>query len=797
MSGTATTERTRTGAAPPADRRGSLARWAADLLMGVRFAVTGGREGWVRTILTAVGVGLGVALLLGAASVPEMMASRDIRNSARSNLGGEDLKPGPETLRVGQADTEFRDEPILGLLVRPDGDNPPVPPGLGELPGPGEMVVSPALAGFLKAPGNELLRERLDDRITGTIGDRGLSGPDEMIYYAGGTAEDFAGGRGYRIDHFGSPSVVDPLSPELLLLVVVACVVLLLPVAIFVATAVRFGGERRDRRLAALRLVGADGRMTRRIAAGEAMFGALVGLLVGGALFLALRRFADDVTLAGVSLFPHDIRPSAGLAALIAVAVPVSAVAVTLLALRGVAIEPLGVVRNTVPRRRRLWWRLLLPVLGVAVLAPMIGDFAGGTSTSNTGTYVVALGTVLLLVGITALLPWLVETVVGRFSGGPLPWQLATRRLQLSSGTAARAVSGITVAVAGAIAIQMLFASVEETNTRDTGQDTGRFQMQADTTIGSAAEAREFFGRFRTSEGSRSVASVVGASITEPEGKSPDPGFDSITVGDCASLRELASVGENCEDGDVFVTEVREDHGFAVPGGTVELAVGETGEPAEDSDPWTVPESARIVQPRTHPAGLDPSGVLATPSAVDVERLSGPMATVMIQLDPGEPDAVEHVRNTAAEISPLVDVYTLTSTSESEQFTTIRRGLFFAATATLLLIGASLVVSTLEQLRERRRLLSVLVAFGTRRTTLAWSVLWQTAVPVVLGLALAVAGGLGLGVLLLKMVGTPLAVDWGNLAAMAGIGGGVILLVTALSLPPLWRMMRPEGLRTE
>ena len=32
---------------------------------------------------------------------------------------------------------------------------------------------------------------------------------------------------------------------------------------------------------------------------------------------------------------------------------------------------------------------------------------------------------------------------------------------------------------------------------------------------------------------------------------------------------------------------------------------------------------------------------------------------------------------------------------------------------------------------------------------------------------------------------------------MTGIGGGVILLVTLLSLPPLWRMMRPDGLRTE
>lgn len=115
----------------------------------------------------------------------------------------------------------------------------------------------------------------------------------------------------------------------------------------------------------------------------------------------------------------------------------------------------------------------------------------------------------------------------------------------------------------------------------------------------------------------------------------------------------------------------------------------------------------------------------------------------------------------------------------------------------LLLIGASLLVSVLEQLRDRRKLLAALTAFGTRRSTMSWSVLWQTAVPVALGLVLATGVGLGLGSVLLDMVGHPVTVNWAAVAAMAGIGGGVVVLVTLLSLPPLWRLMRPEGLRTE
>lgn len=50
------------------------------------------------------------------------------------------------------------------------------------------------------------------------------------------------------------------------------------------------------------------------------------------------------------------------LAALVAVAIPAAAVLVTLLAMRGVVVEPLGVVRTAKQRRRRLWWRLLPPL---------------------------------------------------------------------------------------------------------------------------------------------------------------------------------------------------------------------------------------------------------------------------------------------------------------------------------------------------------------------------------------------------------------------------------------------------
>lgn len=56
-----------------------MRQWTRDLAMGVRFAFAGGREGWIRAVLTAVGVGLGVALLLLTTALPNALAVRHDR----------------------------------------------------------------------------------------------------------------------------------------------------------------------------------------------------------------------------------------------------------------------------------------------------------------------------------------------------------------------------------------------------------------------------------------------------------------------------------------------------------------------------------------------------------------------------------------------------------------------------------------------------------------------------------------------------------------------------------------------
>ena len=709
-----------------------------ELALGLRLGLAGGRSARIRTALTALGVGLGMIVLLTAASVPTMLRAVDARQTARDVVGG----PHPRLL-VATSDTTFRGDAIRGRSLEPLVARPPLPPGVTRMPGPGELVVSPALRDLLAS--EPLLRARLPGRIVGTIGDAGLSGAREYAFYAG--AAHLSRNYAQLATGFGTRDAGNPLPGFLVLLIAVAVVILLLPIGVFIATAVRFGSDARDRRLAALRLVGADRSMAVRIAAGEALAGALAGMAVGTLGFLAARPLAERYRLQDISVFTHDLRPSATLTALILVAVPLAAVVASVIALRRVVVEPLGVSRQGARSRRRLWWRLVPLALGGLLLGAHSGDLLSG----NPPVVQISVGVSLMLIGITALLPWAVDAVVRRLAGGGVSWQLAVRRLQMDGGTAARAVAGVAVAVAGAIALQTVLAQGE----RDARLFSSPQRMDAQVGFPAGdANLRQTLTALRATRGVRSATAVAMTG-----------GVRTAIVGACADLRQYAAIG-TCHDGDTFRT---------------------------DSPSRRYPDARRVpIVPA--PDGYPRPAILLTPAAARGVRIDNIAAYV--DLD-GTPDAIEYVRNTAARLSPDSWAGAGGVNASAKAYRTVRRAIFAGAYIVLAIIALSLLVGALEQRRERRPVLAALSAFGVPRGTLMRSVLWQAAVPVVLGLIVSVSVGVALGVLLLRVAGQTFTADWPSVAAMAGAGAATIVLVTVASLPAVTRLMRPEGLRTE
>jgi len=130
--------------------------------------------------------------------------------------------------------------------------------------------------------------------------------------------------------------------------------------------------------------------------------------------------------------------------------------------------------------------------------------------------------------------------------------------------------------------------------------------------------------------------------------------------------------------------------------------------------------------------------------------------------------------------------------------------LILAGLLTLLVAAAGLVLVAIDQLAERRRALTLLVASGVPLSLLRRSVMIGAAVPAVVGTLLAVAVGTGLSVWLQQITLGPAdhfdwtaAVDYPRIALFAVVTLIAILAVTATTLPAIRRSTRIESLRTE
>lgn len=760
--------------------------WVNDLALGVRIALGGGRSSWRRLALTGVGVGLGVALLLIGTSMPTAFADRQARQDLSRVQPGEPRPPGVDALYREYTPEMFHGDEIMGSYVFPGGPSAPIPPGLQRIPGDGEIVVSPALADLLASPEGKQLRPRFPQRVVGTIAKEGLIGPNHLLFIAGDATIERNDRTAFYGFGFNRTTVPGRSTPWYWVLGLIGAVVLLLPVLVFVTIGTRLAGPERERRLAALRLVGASSRQVRRIATGDALAGAVAGLLLGAVFFLVVRAFVERLELFGVSMFASDLTPHPVLAGLVAVVVPVLSVATALVTMRGSVIDPLGVVRQGKPARRRLWWRFAPILIGVGLLATQADAFLRAPSRLDSGLVLAAIA--LLLLGIPLLLPWVVERSVGRLRGGPPSWQLAVRRLQMDSGSAARVVGGVAVVLAGGIALQTIMIG-EEANVLDRSypaEELSTFYVYLRGPM--SARDEELADVVRAADGVESVVSDRRIFVRRPGG---GPTI-SVVVGSCATLRLHVRI-DQCRDGEAF--QATKIEGTPVAGDRVEILADHAG--SRVIDEWTIPDLTKV-EPNGATTGVPE--MLITPRAlrgVDVVYESGGLRVV---LNLSVPYAADNVR---AALRPFGrQAFSRQAAppdieGRTAEYRTLRR-LFLAGTLiVVVLAGASLLVLGLEQVRTRRRPLAVLAAGGVPRSTLAWSLMWQNAVPLVLAVVVAVAVGSGTGLMFQRAMRAPLTLDLTGIGALTVTVVAMVLLVTLCTMPAVRRATGATGLRAE
>jgi hypothetical protein len=760
--------------------------WLNDLALGVRVALGGGRSSWRRLALTGVSVGLGVAVLFVGASMPTAFTERQARQDASWVQPGEKPSPGVDPLYRAYAPERFAGDEIMGSYVWPGGPRAPIPPGLQRIPGDGEIVVSPALADLLASPKGELLRPRFPQRVVGTISQEGLIGPNHLLFIAGDPTIQQSDRTAFYSFGFKRADLRTSQSPWYWALGLIGAVVLLLPVLVFVTIGTRLAGPERERRLAALRLLGASSRQVRRISTGDALMGALVGLGLGAGIFLALRAFVERVELFGVGVFASDLTPHPLLALLVVVVVPALSVVTALVTMRGSVVDPLGVVRRSAPARRRLWWRFAPILAGVGLLAVQAETLLEHPLRQDRVLTLAAVA--LLLLGIPLVLPWVVERSVGRLRGGPPSWQLAVRRLQMDSGSAARVVGGVAVVLAGGIALQTMMIG-QEAGVLDRPYPEGdRSTFVAYVPQTSSARIDEIAADVRGAEGVRSTVALRQFAVRRA-GSLTSYG---VTVGSCASLRTIARF-DQCQDGDGFrVSDASEE----APRSGDRLDVLDFATQDGVSGQWTVPELLDVESSRNGSL----SQVLITPGALGALDITGAFGRIEVVLDLAVPDALDRA---VTAIGPVgrhaLSRQALPPDPESRiaEYRGLRQVFLAGTLLVVVLAGASLLVLALEQVRTRRRPLAVLAAGGVPRSTLAWSLLWQNALPLALAVLVAVVVGSGTGLLYQRTVLVPLSLDLTGIGVLIATVVGMVLLVTLCTLPAVRRATGATGLRAE
>ncbi|MGB3437404.1 MAG: FtsX-like permease family protein [Actinophytocola sp.] len=769
--------------------------WMSDLVLGVRLAVGGGRTSWARLALSAVGIAIATATLLVGASVGNIQAERQQRQMA--DFASTEPIEGVDPTFTERKYSEFLGDGLNITYVAASGPASPKPDALPALPAEGEMYASPALAELLASPEGELLAPRLPEKIVGTLPQGLVQMPGNLTAWVGADLAVLESVPSVTSAYgFGSPPTPNDLDAGMLALILVGAVVLLLPVFIFVTSASRIAGAERDRRLSALRLVGSGSRQVRRIAAAESLAGAFAGLVLGFAVFLVARRFADGVDLFGARAYVSDVVPDPALTVLIVLLIPALSVLTALFALRRTIIEPLGVVRQSKPIRRRLWWRLALIVLGVVLLTTQLG----ADESSDTWAMAVSGGAALLLVGVPVLLPWLVERVAGRVSGGPTSWLLAIRRLQLDSGTSARVVGGVAVVLAGAITLQTVLMSVEGA----VGLPGGTEQPPGAVEVYSSPEIADAVSRdLAAADGVRDVHAMRFTSFYEKDRRDNSVGG---VVLDCAAIRDLIGV-RGCADGDVFL--MNDDYEPPLEPGMALEEREYLNKPDEEWDPenyrvtgsWSIPEDAQYFD-RPQNSNVY-SQVVLTPAALpNSPQRDEDSSTLYAMVDPDlSADQLEGIRNSVAAYRIETSLYSYNTgpdlNGDQRMYVAIRTGLYAGSIFTLLLAGVSLLVLALEHIRERRRTLAMLTASGVPRGVLGRSLLWQVALPIVLGVVVAVITGVGLAALVMRLSKDPLVVDWAGVAVLCAGAIALSLMVSAMTMPFLRNATRLSALRTE
>ena len=677
--------------------------------LGFQMLRSGGRSAALRFSLLIVGAALSCFVVLTVVGMSQLAERQDIRDASTAPLNADReggalegvVQEGVTPIKFSEMIDGWGSTDLKRTVVAGVGPNSPTPPGVDRLPGPDEVVLSPALQQLAQT--EPTVAQRFPQELIGSISDDGLTEPDALVAYVGVETEQLPDG--FETSGFGTTQVGfssrDPGASRTVALLLLAF--LLVPIVVFLSTCARLSAHARDQRLASLRLIGLTARRTQVVNSIEVGVGAFAGSAVGLIVFTIATHTARSAQVGRLSFFVTDVRV-APLSAIIATA------AIGVLALIvAAASSQSGINRPLEARReqsvRTVKTRRIIPLItGIVLLA--ISWATAPNASIEVATWLIPFGTGLALtaIGITLAAPF-VSIAIGRLLVKlDRPSALiAAGRLRHDPTAGSRLIAGLSVSVFAIGFAFVVLAVIDQT--RYSNEDVFTETAALVVRVPGGATLDEI-----TSLDGIIIAAPVRENVSLDAFDASRPRTDAdVVVADCATARVISGLDlTECRDDVSYrlesITDAEYSDGFRpIPPSDIPEPIGTLGfdflRPSGDAAAFLTPPDGDITSTQfiaivdTHTYTDDPDQLVATLA----ERF--PSGYWVVGINDGATAAVS---------------------AGFEGFVLV------GSTAALLIGLLALAIATVDKTIDRRRELSRLTAIGTPLATLRRAHLWQT-----------------------------------------------------------------------
>lgn len=474
-----------------------------------------GRQSVGRLGLTVLAIGLGTLMLLSFLAGINGLTGRmqrmswlnitanggfETKNSRQAQTPIDGVAPLQISITSKIGNTSmWRDKRIQQTIFHATGENSPELPGL-KTPGPGEYYLSPGLEKIAREHPEDKIGERYGTKYLGTIPARYVQSPDSMEVISGATDEQLAGWQQADenapfkpVDIYNTDSLKHMIEividPSTLIIFGMGGTILLFPIVMFVAVATQLGSAQREQRYAALRLIGATKNQINRILLFESFIATAVGIVLGSLAFLLVRGQLTHFKFGELGFWSEDLNVMwLQYIVLVALTLGLSLFA-SWRAMRKVRTSPLGVARRETLDKKPRFWRFLPLASGVGIFVWI--STGGGSSwiksqsaDNMTPLLLVMAGIFLVMFGLVIAGSWLTSRLSQLFARhtNNATTLLASRRIAGHSRKIFRSVSGLVLALFAGSFYLAAVSGVDNLNIQSI-QNNGYSQLKPQTAM--------------------------------------------------------------------------------------------------------------------------------------------------------------------------------------------------------------------------------------------------------------------------------------------------------------------------